>query len=123
MERLAWIFEGVGTGLPAIIAAATFVAYGLAVTRLIGLREWLLSIACAVPVGIATLALAAEVTGILGAQLHIVAQAFIGLVLAAAVGVVQRASRATSFAAAARPDRVVWLGIAIGTLATLAIWL
>lgn len=124
MERLAWVLEGMGSALPALAAGLLVVVYGGAGARLVGVRSWLLALAASMSIAVPLFAIPAQFTGMLGVSVAIPVHAVIGLSLAVVLGVVtlrwppQRAN-VDGFA---DPDRVAWLGVVIGVLVTLAIW-
>ena len=125
MDRLAWIFEGLGSSLPVLAAALVVVIYGVVAGGLMGIRRWLLALAGSVPIAVAVLAISAQVTGMLGLSVPIPVGAVIGLAMASLLGLVtwRWPSRTSMLSVATDPGIVVWLGIAIGAGVTLAVWL
>lgn len=123
MERLTWVFDGIGSAAPPLAAGLLVVAYGLAATRLVGVRSWLLALAAALPTGVAVLILAAQLLGMLEIAIPIAADAIVGLGIAALIGVVGILPRRAPTPTAVGFDAVLWIGIGIGVLATLGIWI
>ena len=121
MERLTWVLDGLGSALPALAAAVVIVAYGVAASRLMGVRSGLLALAAALPTGIAVLMLAAQIVGMLGVAAPLAAHAIIGLGIALLIGGVSRRSRRGP-PPAVHHTHVIWAGIVIGVFGTLAVW-
>lgn len=123
MERLTWVLEGVASSLPALAAAGIVVAYGFIAARMVGMPSRLLAIGAAVPLAIALLAISAQAAGMLGLAMPIVAHSVTGLGLAAVLRALTGRWRAAGASTeASDPGRIVWIGVAIGTLATLGVW-
>jgi hypothetical protein len=121
VERLTWVLDGLGSALPALAAAVVIVAYGVAASRLMGVRSGLLALAAALPTGIAVLMLAAQIVGMLGVAAPLAAHAIIGLGIALLIGGVSRRSRRGP-PPAVHHTHVIWAGIVIGVFGTLAVW-
>ena len=125
MDRLTWLVEGMASGLPAVAAAAVIVVYGLAGAWLIGVHSNLLRLASALPTAVALIIIAAQLVGMLGISIPIVAHALTGLAIAALLGAaatLMRRSRVGHPSTPVEADRVVWLGVAIGFVVSVAVW-
>lgn len=124
MDRLGWILEGLGSSLPVLGAALVIVIYGLVAAWLMGTRRWLLALAGSIPVAVAVLAISAQITGMAGLSVPIPVDALIGLALASLLGLItwRWSARTSMLSLDTDPGIVVWLGIAIGALVTLAVW-
>ena len=81
MERIAWVVEGMASGLPALGAAAVIVLYGMASAWLMGVRGSLMTLASSLPATVALLIIAAQVVGVLGVSVSIITHAVLGLVV------------------------------------------
>jgi hypothetical protein len=125
VERLGWVLEGVGSALPALGAGLVVVAYGAVGARLMGVRSWLLALAASMSIAVPLLALLAHVTAVLKVSVPIPVHAVLALALAAGLGVVglRWRARSTTFTAFPGPNVVVWAGVTIGVLVTLAVWI
>jgi hypothetical protein len=125
VERLAWVLEGLGSALPALAAGLIVVVYGAVCARLMGVRSWLLALAASISIGVPLLAVPAQLTAMLGVSIPIPVDAVIGLSLAAVLGLVvlRWLPRRTTSGAIADPTVVVWAGVVIGVLVTLAVWI
>ena len=124
MERLGWVLEGLGSALPMLGAGLVLVTYGAVGARLMGVRSWLLALAASMSIAVPLLALPAQVTAMLGVSVAIPVHALLGLALAAGLGALglRWRPRPTTSTAFPGPSVVVWAGVVIGVLVTLAVW-
>jgi hypothetical protein len=122
LERVTWVVEGLSTGGPALLAGGLVLGYGVIAARLLGTRSWLLALGTATPVGIALVVIAAQVLGALGIGAPIGAHVAVGLALALGLGATGARLRRGKVHGGAAPDRLIWIGVAIGSLITLAVW-
>lgn len=126
MERLAWLIEGVTSGVPSVASAFVFLAFGGAAAWLLGIRSRLLLVVAALPVGIGLLALTSQVVGGLGFQTSIVIQAGVALGVAALLATMRwlRTRKASSVrTTTAPPGPIVWAGAALGSAIAMGVWL
>ena len=126
MERLAWLLEGVTSGVPSVASAFVFLAFGGAAAWLLGIRSRLLLVVAALPVGIGLLALTSQVVGGLGLQTSIVIQAGVALGVAALLATMRwlRTRKASSVrTTTAPPGPIVWAGAALGSAIAMGVWL
>lgn len=124
MERVNWLLEGVGSALPAMAGGLLFLAFGLAVVRLFGVRAILLNVAVALPVGIALLALTSEVLGLLGVHSSLALGALAAVLVAALVAVVRRSlGRGVDVSPEdGAPGLVPWAGAVAGAVLGIGTW-
>jgi hypothetical protein len=122
LERLTWLVEGISSGAPALLAGGVVLVYGVVAARLLGARSRLLALGAATPVGIALVAISAQVLGGLGIIAPLGAYAVMGLGLAFGAGRLRLHRTEGEHHAIAGPDRIVWIGVAIGSLVTLGVW-
>lgn len=122
MERLTWIVEGLASCGPAFAAGGLALAYGVAAARLIGARSWLLALAVGTPLGVALLAISTQALGALGIGPPVGVHALVGLGLAIGLGAVRAGWSPGDRTPMATPGRIVWIGLAIGVLVSMAVW-
>ncbi len=122
MERLTWLVEGIASGGPALVAGLLALGYGAAGAFLIGVRSRLLILGVATPVGIALLGISAQLAGMLGIAVPFGLHALVGFGIAALAGVIHARTRRRADTPVPSPNAIVWIGIAIGVLATVGVW-
>lgn len=125
MERLGWLFEGLMTGVPAVVVAAGIVVYGGVLVWLLGTRTPQLIVVESLPVAIGALALTSAAMGSVGLSAPLPMTALGTLLVAAGFGLVRRRIGGPTADRERDPETweaTVWLGAAVGAAVGVAAW-